>query len=299
MLSIGEFARASGLTAKALRRYDELKLLPPAVVDQSNGYRYYAEGQVEKAHLVARLRSAGVPLGRIAAIIGASTPAAAADQVLSYWRQVEDDRASAREVIASLVALLSGQDNAVTPSTAIDIGLADLIAGLYRDLPTADDLTRTAEAGLRAQALTDLGERLIDHFVNEAKLGGATWSEIRRALAASGEAPGRRPLSSPFERFTDLNRHSIVLAQEAARAHHHDLIGTEHLLLGLLAEPKGLAHEVLTTLGRSEQDIRDAVESAMERDPGREHSAVGAHPVQPGQQGCHRTRAPRVLGSGP
>jgi len=108
VLSIGEFARASGLTAKALRLYDELELLTPAEVDQSNGYRYYAPEQVEQARLVARLRSAGVPLPRIAAIIGASTPEAAADEVLSYWRHVEADRASARDVITSLVAFLRG-----------------------------------------------------------------------------------------------------------------------------------------------------------------------------------------------
>src|SRR5437764_683235 len=96
VLSIGEFARASGLTAKALRLYDELELLTPAEVDPRNGYRYYSPGQVEQARLVARLRSAEVPLPRIAAIIGASTPAAAAEEVLSYWRHVEAQTASAR-----------------------------------------------------------------------------------------------------------------------------------------------------------------------------------------------------------
>ena len=67
----------------------------------------------------------------------------------------------------------------------------------------------------------------------------------------------------PFERFTDLNRHSIVLAQEAARTHKHDFIGTEHLLLGLIGEPRGLAYEVLIARAGPEQRIRDAVEEAM------------------------------------
>ena len=117
VLTIGEFARASGLTAKALRLYDELELLTPAEVDQGNGYRYYAPEQVEQARLVARLRSAGVPLARIAAITGASTPEAAADEVLSYWRHVEAHTASSREVITSLVALLRGQDNTMSSDT--------------------------------------------------------------------------------------------------------------------------------------------------------------------------------------
>jgi len=263
VLSIGEFARASGLTAKALRLYDELELLMPAEVDQSNGYRYYAPEQVEQARLVARLRSAGVPLPRIAAIIRASTPEAAADEVLSYWRHVEAHTASAREVITSLVALLRGQDNTMSPSTTLDISLADLIARLYEELPDADDLARISEARLRAQALSDLGDKLVDHYVSEAKLGGASWSEISDALGGTNPAAQKRRAPNAFERFTDLNRHSIVLAQEAARTHRHELIGTEHLLLGLLSEPRGLAYEVLTAQADSEQDIRDAIEDAM------------------------------------
>jgi DNA-binding transcriptional MerR regulator len=260
VLSIGEFARASGLTAKALRLYDELELLIPAEVDRGNGYRYYAPEQVEQARLVARLRSAGVPLPRIAAIIGASTPQAAADEVLTYWRHVEASTASAREVITSLVALLRGQDTTMSPS--MTPGLGDLIAGLYEDLPDADDLARITEARRRAQALSDLGDRLVDHYVSEAKLGGASWNEISDALGGTGPAQQRRAPNA-FERYTERNRHSIVLAQESARTHKHELIGTEHLLLGLLSEPKGLAYEVLTARTRSEQDIRDAIEDAM------------------------------------
>ena len=70
MLTIGEFGAATGLTAKALRLYDDLGLVVPAEVDPRNGYRYYEPGQIEKARVVARLRSAGVPLPRITAIVG-------------------------------------------------------------------------------------------------------------------------------------------------------------------------------------------------------------------------------------
>ena len=38
-----------------------------------------------------------------------------------------------------------------------------------------------------------------------------------------------------FERFTDRARHAVVAAQEEARRLGHTYIGTEHLLLGLLA----------------------------------------------------------------
>jgi DNA-binding transcriptional MerR regulator len=43
-MSIGEFAGRSRLSAKALRLYDELRLLPPARVDPDSGHRWYGAG---------------------------------------------------------------------------------------------------------------------------------------------------------------------------------------------------------------------------------------------------------------
>ncbi|MGI8446018.1 MAG: MerR family DNA-binding transcriptional regulator [Streptosporangiaceae bacterium] len=53
MLTIGEFARASRLSPKALRLYDELGLLTPARVDPVSGYRLYEPGQLERSRLAA------------------------------------------------------------------------------------------------------------------------------------------------------------------------------------------------------------------------------------------------------
>jgi ATP-dependent Clp protease ATP-binding subunit ClpA len=63
-----------------------------------------------------------------------------------------------------------------------------------------------------------------------------------------------------FERFTGKARHTIVLAQEEARRLNHNYIGTEHLLLALIAESEGLASRVLTTrFGMSLEDARQEV----------------------------------------
>ncbi|MGV9749492.1 MerR family transcriptional regulator [Nocardia farcinica] len=45
LLTIGAVARASGLTASALRFYGDCGLLAPAVVDEVTGYRYYTPEQ--------------------------------------------------------------------------------------------------------------------------------------------------------------------------------------------------------------------------------------------------------------
>jgi hypothetical protein len=145
----------------------------------------------------------------------------------------------------------------------LDISLADLIARLNEELPDASELARISEARLRAQTLSDLGDQLLDHYVSKAKQVGASWSEIGDAIGVTKQAAQQRHTPAPFEQFTNLNRHSIVLAQEAARTHKHDFIGTEHLLLGLLGEPRGLAYEVLLVKTGSEQRIRDAIEEAM------------------------------------
>jgi hypothetical protein len=145
----------------------------------------------------------------------------------------------------------------------LNINLADLIARLDEELPEAGDLARISEAQLRAQTLADLGDQLVGHYVGNAKRAGASWSEIGDAIGVSKQAAQQRHTPAPFERFTDLNRHSIVLAQEAARTHKHDFIGTEHILLGLLGEPRSSAYEVLMAKTGSEQRIRDAIEEAL------------------------------------
>lgn len=64
-LSIGEMARASRLTVKALRHYAELGLLQPAHVDHKTGYRYYESSQAQQAVTIAWLRALDVPLADI------------------------------------------------------------------------------------------------------------------------------------------------------------------------------------------------------------------------------------------
>ncbi len=145
----------------------------------------------------------------------------------------------------------------------LNISLTDLIERLDADLPEATALARITEAQLRARTLSDLGDQLVGHYVGKAKQAGASWSEIGDAIGVSKQAAQQRHSPAPFERFTDLNRHSIVLAQEAARTHKNDFIGTEHMLLGLLGEPRGLAYEVLVASTGSEPRIHEAIEAAM------------------------------------
>jgi ATP-dependent Clp protease ATP-binding subunit ClpA len=66
-----------------------------------------------------------------------------------------------------------------------------------------------------------------------------------------------------FERFSARARKVIVTAQEEARRFNHNYIGTEHLLLGMLAEPDGVAHQALATAGVTLDDVRVRVQAAV------------------------------------
>ena len=66
-----------------------------------------------------------------------------------------------------------------------------------------------------------------------------------------------------FERFTNRARHTVVLAQEEARQLHHNYIGTEHVLLGLLGEPEGYAGRILASFGITRDGAREEVRAMV------------------------------------
>jgi len=68
-----------------------------------------------------------------------------------------------------------------------------------------------------------------------------------------------------FERFTDRARRVTVLAQEEARMHNHDYIGTEHVLLALIHEGNGVAAKALRALGIPLEAVRQQVEEIIGR----------------------------------
>ncbi|MEU6301151.1 MerR family transcriptional regulator [Streptomyces chartreusis] len=111
LLTIGAFAARARLSAKALRLYDRLGLLPPAQVDEASGYRYYRAEQVERARLVALLRQLDMPLARIAEVVEAPDGASAADRLAAYWADVETRVAGQRTLAEYLRGRLSGRSS--------------------------------------------------------------------------------------------------------------------------------------------------------------------------------------------
>jgi DNA-binding transcriptional MerR regulator len=104
LLSIGEFAAATQLSQKALRIYDEQRLLPPAHIDAVTGYRYYSNDQVSLGRLVRTLREMNLSLTDIGTVI--STSAGPGAEALLTQLAQDIDQGYARQKRAYHTALV-------------------------------------------------------------------------------------------------------------------------------------------------------------------------------------------------
>jgi ATP-dependent Clp protease ATP-binding subunit ClpC len=63
--------------------------------------------------------------------------------------------------------------------------------------------------------------------------------------------------------FTNRLRGALIKAREEAQLRSHEQVGTEHLLLGLLAEDDTLVMDVLENLGAQGPDLQSAIEDRL------------------------------------
>jgi len=134
------------------------------------------------------------------------------------------------------------------------VRLDDLIATVHATHPDGDPLTHLSDAVLVAEQLTDNADHLVGHFVDQARRAGASWTEIGRSMGVTKQAAQKRfvPRSSSevpelgnWSRFTDRARAALASAQRLAAAGRFEEVQPGHLLLGLLADPGGLAARAL------------------------------------------------------
>ena len=85
-------------------------------------------------------------------------------------------------------------------------------------------------------------------------------------------------MASRFEKFSERARRVLTLAQEEAQRFNHANIGPEHILLGLVGEPDGVAAKVLVNLGISLNKVRSAVEFIIGHGEATSRTEVGLSP---------------------
>jgi len=151
------------------------------------------------------------------------------------------------------------------------------------------DLDRITIAESMSYDLGRLADQLTDHFVQQARAAGHSWAEIGKQLGMSKQGAQQRyvvtggdtdealvsqmlsldipPQGDPdraravrktlskvkealhFQRFNTAARQVVVGSQSEARELRHPYIGSEHLLLALLAAEKEPAARALASLG--------------------------------------------------
>ncbi len=151
-----------------------------------------------------------------------------------------------------------------------------------------DPLEQLSGAVLTAEALDDLADSLVGHFVDQARRSGASWAEIGRSMGvtkqavqkrfadrgAAGREQGHGPGQAQgqaqgpgagqgsgdgFARFTVHARNVVVVSQNESRAAGAAEIAPAHLLLGLVADPGSLAARALAGQGLPADAVRRAV----------------------------------------
>jgi DNA-binding transcriptional MerR regulator len=166
-LTIGEFGRRTGLSAKALRLYEVSGLLRPAGVNPATGYRRYTVEQVERARRISLLRQLDMPLAVVAEVL-AGTDTEAAIRLDRWWQARE---AQARAHRASVEYLRAQLTRAAPARTPYPIRLIDRprlkVAAITRDcdqqslVPTTLACAAEIDAYLRAAGADPIGERWI------------------------------------------------------------------------------------------------------------------------------------------
>ncbi|MFB6694892.1 Clp protease N-terminal domain-containing protein [Streptomyces virginiae] len=154
------------------------------------------------------------------------------------------------------------------------VRLDDLIEAINK--VHTDPLEQLSGAVVAAEALGDVADHLIGHFVDQARRSGASWTDIGRSMGVTRQAAQKRFVpkadkegaggldpNAGFGRFTPRARNVVVTAQNEARAAGNTEIRTEHLVLGLMAEADGLAGLVLRAQEVSPDDVRAAATAAL------------------------------------
>lgn len=117
-LSIGEFARATQVSAKMLRHYHQIGLLEPADVDPDTGYRRYTAEQIPVAQVIRRFRVLEMPLERIRAVLAAPDLDARNRLISQHLDRLQSELAQTQSAVASLRDLLDA------PSSSRETGIS-------------------------------------------------------------------------------------------------------------------------------------------------------------------------------
>ncbi|MFE6196889.1 Clp protease N-terminal domain-containing protein [Streptomyces sp. NPDC057838] len=156
------------------------------------------------------------------------------------------------------------------PGITSSVRLDDLIAAIKK--VHQEPLEQLQDAVIAADHLGEVADHLIGHFVDQARRSGASWTDIGKSMGVTRQAAQKRFVpkesadldpSQGFNRYTPRARNTVMAAHHASKAAHNAEGLPEHLILGLLAEPDGLAAKAIVEQGVSLDAVRAAATAAL------------------------------------
>jgi hypothetical protein len=155
------------------------------------------------------------------------------------------------------------------------VRLDDLIEAIKK--VHSDALDQLSGAVVAADHLGDVADHLIGHFVDQARRSGASWTDIGRSMGVTRQAAQKRfvpkepgaaesqggEAKDGFARFTPRARNVVMAAHQEAQAARNESVTPGHLVLGLLAEPEGIAARAIRAQGVLLDTARQAAITAL------------------------------------
>jgi Clp amino terminal domain, pathogenicity island component len=158
------------------------------------------------------------------------------------------------------------------------VRLDDLISYITSQDGTA--LDHVSAAVRISEYLDELADHLIGHFVDQARRSGASWTEIGQSMGVTKQAAQKRFVSKgpdlneafgrilsgsgeKFSRFTDRAKRAVIASRQEAIRRRNEQVLPEHVVLGMLHEPEGMAAKAIAALGVSTEAAREATAAAL------------------------------------
>ena len=158
-----------------------------------------------------------------------------------------------------------------------DVDLDQIIATIESAQAGAEPLDRVAAAREVAARLEAFSQHVVAHFVDEARQGGASWTDIGAALGVTRQAAQQRFVPAEgvdVDAATNRSappystRASATLgaARDLAQEHHHPAVEDIHLLLALLDNRSGGAIGIVKAAGQRTADVRKSARAELGAD---------------------------------
>lgn len=129
-MNIGEAAKASRVSAKMIRYYEQIGLIPPAERTGS-GYRAYTHADIHRLHFIRRARDLGFSIAEIAVLLG-------------LWNDKSRQSADVKRLAQAHIAELNRRIESMQQMVETLNGLVSCCAGDERpDCPILQTLEQT------------------------------------------------------------------------------------------------------------------------------------------------------------